>query len=212
MTADTRMQSTFLAIAIGLAEAACGGAKPPAEDPVIRIGDETKTSEAVTFMPLEHDTVFSYDTQTDAGEKGILVLQVSRPRGERVDLKVGSHVERLQIDSLGIAYVQGGYLLKSPLTAGATWRSKAGTVRVDAVDQAVTVPAGTFKGCLRTVEESRDPTASKVVRSVYCPHVGLVSLDVEGTSDSGYEHQVVSLRSFGPRVDLGSPGVTTTSD
>jgi hypothetical protein len=102
--------------------------------------------------------------------------------------------------------------LKTPLTAGATWRSKSGTVRVDAVDQTATVPAGTFKGCLRTVEESRDPTASKVVRSVYCPHVGLVSLDVEGVSDVGHEHQVVNLRSFGPRVDVGSPGVTTGTD
>jgi len=107
--------------------------------------------------------------------------------------------------------VEGGYFLKAPIEKGLTWKSKTGNVRLDGVDESVTVPAGHFEGCLRTVEETRDPGVYRVVRTTICPHVGLVGLDVEATTDAGHERETAVLKSFGPRVDIGSGDNTTTT-
>jgi hypothetical protein len=127
---------------------------------------------------------------------------------------MGSRTERLQIEPDGIAQVEGGYLLKLPFSVGSTWKSKSGTVRVVAVDEEVTVPAGHFTGCMRTVEESRVGGAVRTVTSVFCSHVGLVSLEAEGGSDELHGRETALLKAFGPRVDLTSTStdVTTTTE
>ena len=188
---------------------ACGSAPKPA--PKAAPNDGTTETEALRYMPLEPDTVFTYDTQTEGRpEHGLLIVQVSRPREGRADLRMGSKTERLQIESDGIAHVEGGYLLKTPFVTGGTWKSKNGTVRIIAVDQEVKVPAGNFTGCIKTVEENQSPGGARAVTSVFCSHVGLVSLEVEGGADAP-GHETAILTSFGPRVDLTSTDVTTTS-
>jgi hypothetical protein len=174
--------------------------------------DDKTQSEALRYMPLEHDTVFTYDTQSEGrAEHGLLIVQVSRPREGRADLRMGNKTERLQIELDGIAHVEGGYLLKAPFTVGSTWKSKSGTVRVVAVDQEIDVPAGHFTGCMRTVEESRVAGVSRSVTSVYCAHVGLVTLEATGGSEEGPSRETAILKSFGPRVNLTSTDVTTTT-
>lgn len=164
------------------------------------------------YLPLENGTVFSYDTTSEeTGQKGVLIVQISRPRQDRVDLRMGAKTERLEITPDGVAYVEGGYLLKAPVTAGSTWRSKTGTVRVESADVSMNVPAGRFESCVRTVEETREPGASRAIRTVFCPHVGLVSIEVEATSDRGLERETAVLKSFGPRVDIAPGEVTTTT-
>lgn len=190
---------------------ACGSAPKPAPA-APEPGDKTE-SEALRYMPLEPDTVFTYDTQTEGRpEHGLLIVQVSRPREGRADLRMGSRTERLQIESDGIAQMEGGYLLKAPFTVGSTWKSKSGTVRVLAADEEITVPAGHFTGCLRTLEESHVGGATRSVTSVFCSHVGLVSLDAEGGSGELHGHETAVLKAFGPRVDLTSTDVTTTTE
>jgi hypothetical protein len=190
---------------------ACGGAARSGEHPVVHIEDAKGDVER--YMPLEDRTVYTYDTHSEnQNATGLLIVQISRPRPGRADLHMGSRIERLEIHPDAIAFVEGGFLLKLPLVVGASWRSKSGTVSVVAADEDVTVPAGSFTGCVRTREEERTPTASKAVTSVYCPHVGLVSVDAEGVSDTEHDRETAILKSFGPRVDLTSEDVTTTTD
>lgn len=190
--------------------AACGAQKPAAP-PSVPMSDQTM-NEALKYMPLEADTVFTYDTQSEGRpEHGLLIVQVSRPREGRADLRMGSKTERLQIEQDGIAHVEGGYLLKPPFVMGATWRSKSGNVKVVAVDELVKVPAGEFTGCIRTVEESHVGGAARVATSVFCSHVGLVSLEVTGGSEDAPGRETAILKSFGPRVNLTSTDVTTTT-
>jgi len=189
---------------------ACGGAPPP-ETAVATKGGDFQT-ELERYLPLEDGTVYSYDTASeDRSDKGLLIVQIFRPRKGRADLRMGGRTERLELRPDGIAYLEGGYLLKGPISAAQTWRSKTGTVRVANLDEKVTVPAGEFNGCLRTVEETREPGVERTVTSVFCPHVGLVSLDVEGASGEGHQRETAVLKSFGPRVDLSSDDVTTTA-
>jgi len=189
---------------------ACGSAPKPA--PATSVSDDKNQSEALRYMPLEPDTVFTYETQSEGrSEHGLLIVQVSRPREGRADLRMGSKTERLQIERDGIAHVEGGYLLKPPFAVGSTWKSKSGTVRVVAVDEEVKVPAGHFTGCMRTVEESRVAGTPRSVTSVFCAHVGLVTLEAKGGSEDGPSRETAILKSFGPSVNLTSTDVTTTS-
>lgn len=190
---------------------ACGGA--PKAAPTAPASDDKTQSEALRYMPLEPDTVFTYDTQTEGrSEHGLLIVQVSRPREGRADLRMGSKIERLQIEADGIAYVEGGYLLKAPFVVGSAWKSKSGTVRVVAVDEEIQVPAGHFTGCMRTVEDSRVGGNTRSVTSVFCAHVGLVTLEATGGSEEGPGRETATLKSFGPRVHLTSTDVTTTTE
>jgi len=199
-----------VAVALGASVVACGS--PPKPATATSVQDDKTQSEALRYMPLEHDTVFTYDTQTEGrSDHGLLIVQVSRPREGRADLRMGSKTERLQIELDGIAQVEGGYLLKGPFVVGGTWKSKSGTVRIVAVDEEIKVPAGHFTGCMRTVEESRVAGTPRSVTSVFCAHVGLVTLEATGGSEDGPSRETAVLKSFGPRVNLTSTDVTTTS-
>lgn len=194
-----------------LVSVACSST-PAAEAPT-GVGEGDARPEVERYLPLEDGTVFSYDTLSEQrNAHGLLIVQVTRPRTGRVDLRMGSRTERLQFVPDGIAYVEGGYLLKTPLTKGSTWRSRTGMVRVESTDETATVPAGKFEGCLRTVEEVKTAGLTRNVSSLYCPHVGLVMVDVSGMTPDGQDRETAVLRSFGPRVDVTSHSVTTTTD
>src|SRR6478609_5942148 len=101
------------ALSLGLALSACGGATPAAEAP------KPKAPPTVTeLMPLEHDTVLSYETLSDAGDTGIMVLNVRRPRPELAELDVAGRVQRLDVQPNSVSVKTGGYLLKAPIAVG----------------------------------------------------------------------------------------------
>jgi hypothetical protein len=189
---------------LGLALLHCGAPKKPAES-----GAEIDTSGVDPIgrlLPLEDNTVYSFDTSAEStGQRGILILQISRPRPDRVDLKMGSKVERLEIASDGVRLITGGYLLKTPLDVGASFQGQSGVVRIVDTDKSVQVPAGSFVGCLETVEESSLLGATKKVSTVFCPRVGIVSLIAEANEDGADVRETALLKSFGKRVDIGAP-------
>lgn len=153
------------------------------------------------LLPLEHDTVFSYEITSDAGDQGLLIQQVRRPREGLVELDVAGRVQRLDVEDDRVMHASGGYLLKEPIAPGETFRGAFGEVRVTELDKSIEVPAGAFRGCVETVEESAIPF--KRATSVYCPGVGLVFLVVEARSEGGDVLRIESrLKTYGPRVTL----------
>ena len=104
-----------------MASALGGCASPPAAKTIaVEAGGDFQT-ELERYLPLEDGTVFSYDTSSeDTGGKGLLIVQISRPRKGRADLRMGARTERLELRPDGIAYLEGGYLLKGPIAASTT--------------------------------------------------------------------------------------------
>jgi hypothetical protein len=184
------------------AAAACGSPPVPSQPPSSQHAAQTDVSR---YLPLTHDTVFAYDTLSEAtGETGLLVINITRPRPDMAELRVGGRAQRLEIVSDGIRHATGGYLLKSPLSVGARYKGQFGDVRIAALDRTVDVAAGKFSGCVETIEEVSAP-APKKVSTTYCPNVGMVMLVAEGMVEGAYATERATLRSFGPRVDLGAP-------
>jgi hypothetical protein len=180
---------------------ACGGtagsAPPKTAIPLDPLAPER-------YLPLVDDTVFAYETSSEAtGERGVLMMAVKRPRPDRAEVSIGGKNQRLDLGKDGIRHTSGGYLLKPPLAVGAQFRGQFGEVRITTLDRQVEVPAGKFKGCLETVEETRAPTAKRAT-TVFCPEVGIVMLVAEGTSEGEYTVERAVLRSHGPRIDINN--------
>ena len=181
-----------------LATTACGGAQTgPAAG--AQLGPEVGTVQQ--FLPLESGTVLAYETLDEqTGETGLVVQRVHRPRPELVELDDGGTVQRLEIGPQGVSHSTGGHLLRAPVARGATFRGRFGTVTITRTDVAVEVPAGSFQGCIETVEE--DTGKTKRATTTFCPDVGMASLQVEGSVRGDLARIVFKLRSHGPAVDI----------
>ena len=179
---------------------ACGGGsaqKPGAT------GDDAQPviSDVQRYLPLTANTVFAFITEVEnTGEKGVLMMSIDRPRPEHAVLMVGGKAQRLEIVPEGVRLATGGWLLKAPLSEGATFRGQFANVVVKSTNKSVEVPAGRFTGCIETVEEG--VAVKKRVTTVFCPDVGIVLLDAEGAIGDDFGRERALLRSHGPRVDI----------
>lgn len=158
-------------------------------------------TELTRYLPLENDTVFSYETYIeDTNEHGIAIFEIARPRPELAELSIAGQVrKRYYFEPGGVRSGQGGYLLKSPLSLNAEWTGDDGQVKVTGVDQSVDVPAGKFSGCIQTVEQAKLVAATRTTTTVFCPGVGITILQIEGEQEGMSVLQRLRLKSFGPR-------------
>jgi hypothetical protein len=161
------------------------------------------------YLPLDDNTVMSFETETEgSAERGLLVMQVRRPRPKLVELTVGGKIRRLDLTDEGVRIVESGWLLRRPLEVGATFTGQNGSVRVSSIQRTVDVPAGHFRECVETVEIG--PTVRTL--TVFCPHVGIALLEVDSMSVNEPERIVARLKSYGKRVDLGGDQVRVLSE
>ena len=79
------------------------------------------------------------------------------------------------------------------------WTGDDGKVRVTSVQESVVVPAGRFSGCIQTVEQAQLAAATRTTTTVFCPGVGITTLQIEGEQDGTSVLQRLQLKSFGPR-------------
>lgn len=156
---------------------------------------------------MEDSTVLDFETSIEGtGEKGRLVMQVSRPRGNRIELNVAGKIRRLEAREEGVAIATGGWLLKQPFTVGATFQGLSGQVKVVGIHRALDVPAGHYTNCVETEEV----TSTTNTRTTFCPGVGITKLVIEGSSNGEVRREIAELRFKGPRIDIG-PEKTTAS-
>ncbi|HKO52791.1 MAG TPA: hypothetical protein VJV79_34020 [Polyangiaceae bacterium] len=158
-------------------------------------------SEVARYLPLEHDTVFSYETYIeDTNERGIAVFEIERPRPELAELSIAGQVrKRYYFEPAGVRSSHGGYLLKLPLSLNSEWAGDDGKVKVTSVNFSVDAPAGKFAGCLQTVEEAKLAAATRTTTTVFCPGVGITVLEIQAEQAGTSILQRLTLKSFGPR-------------
>jgi hypothetical protein len=159
------------------------------------------------YFPLVDGHIYSYATMTETGEPGALVLTARRASPTYGELRVSARARRFAYAPEGVVNADtGAFLLKAPLVPGSSWPGEHGGVtRVDAADLVVTVPAGSFTGCVRTVEERRGDVPVRYT-TVFCPDIGVVALEVA----SGMSLERAELKSYAPPVFIGPNGLVTT--
>lgn len=193
-------------IAVAAAAAAtlggCGGPPPPKGPEPLK---NTVNTPVARYFPAVDGTVHAYDTKDlIGGTTGVLMLRTT-VIGDRTIELTSSKTQRLRYDDKGVLREpQGAYVLRTPLEIGQSWPGGPNvSVSIVKIDVAITVPAGSYRGCIETLDK-RVGAVSGTVRSVYCPDVGLVLLESEGRgAGPGQEiHERVELKSYGKGLDL----------
>jgi hypothetical protein len=169
---------------------------PKAPAPIVSVGGVAR------YLPLEDATVFSYETSTEQNrERGLLVLEVRRPRPETAELVVAGRARRLTVSREGVAHVTGGFLLREPFSLGASFRGDFGQVRITRMNHAVAVPAGKFTDCVETTEEMTIDAGTKRTVTVYCAGIGITLRETTAEQDDQLASERIALKSWGKRFD-----------
>ncbi|HET9957303.1 MAG TPA: hypothetical protein VFQ61_22550 [Polyangiaceae bacterium] len=189
-------ERTITGVGLGLIMACQSATVAPAPPPAM----PTASHGVEQFFPLKDGIVYAYDTSSSSGDKGMLALEIRRTRSGAVELIVAGRTRRLELDDTGLRHATGGWLLKLPLTEGATYPGDFGQVKVTSVDRKISVPLGNFAGCLETVEAVSNDQLSKRTTTVFCPGVGIVQRQTDAETDTEAGSETLVLRSFGPRV------------
>jgi len=157
------------------------------------------------YLPLEDGTVFAYETSTlPSGDGGLLVLEVRRRTADSAELVVAGRARRLVLTPDAIAHAGGGFLLREPLAPGAEWQGDFGHVRVTRVETSVTVPAGTFAGCVETVEALATREGAKRTTTAFCPGVGIALRETDVEQSGEHQSERIALKRFGKKFDAGA--------
>jgi hypothetical protein len=158
------------------------------------------------WFPLVEGHIYEYEVEGEDGT-GRMVTRVTRADDAGGELQGPLGTKAFRYAGDGVVHDNGAatpvYVLKEPLTVGNSWRGDANsTVSIVEIDAAVKVPAGSYRGCIKTLEE-RGGDAPLRIATTFCPETGIVLLEAA----SGAAMERVALRSYGPPVDLGPDGV-----
>ncbi|MDI1443194.1 hypothetical protein [Polyangium sp. 6x1] len=196
----------------GLALAACGPAAPEPRPSFTAPGDGavgvSSGTQIERYFPLVHGNLWHYETTSDDGERGLLLVRARRTSASEGELVTPTGARRVAFTSEGVALLgRSVYVLRAPIAAGMSWTGEhGGWTRIVAVGQSVTVPAGRFDGCVVTVEDRGGDVPVRYT-TTFCPDVGITVLDVEARA----AHERAELRSYGPPVNIGPEGTSVTT-
>jgi hypothetical protein len=160
-------------LALGLVLAGCAGSTPKAAAPA-------RALTAMDYYPLDPGWKWAYDLEKD-GARMLAIYAVLERTPEVAIVSAGDERLTYAVTSEGIAQrdgaVNGDYVLKNPVAAGAAWRVLGGDARIAAVGQSVTVPAGSYSDCV--VVETLRNEPSRLTRTTFAPGIGPVALEVQ---------------------------------
>jgi len=172
--------------------------------------DASSGTEAEKFFPMKDGTLYHYRTEAlreGPVGAGMLIMKVHRASSTRAELRKPTGNQSFEFTSAGIATVTKtgapAFLLKLPLDQTHSWLGpQGGKTRIEALGVTLETPAGTFNGCIQTLEE-RGGDAPMRVKTTLCPDVGITALEVQ----SGAAVERAQLMYFGPPIDVGPEGL-----
>jgi hypothetical protein len=134
---------------------------------------------ALDYYPLLLGWGWAYDVESD-GRKVLALYSVVERRQNVAVIKNGDdHIEYL-VQPDGIARREGNlpgdYLVKLPMSVGATWPVSSGQATVVEAGRQVTLPSGSYGDCAVVEEVRAQP--SRVTRTTYCKGTGPVQIEM----------------------------------
>jgi hypothetical protein len=194
---------------------ACGGPDQPPkagwQGGASGVANASSGTEGEKLFPIVDGHIYHYRTESfgagPAAETGVLMIKMHRSSATAGELRRPAGPQRFEYTPGGIATATKSgapaFLLKLPIDETQRWLGpQGGQTRVAATGVTATTQAGTFTGCVTTVEE-RGGDAPLKVSTTLCPSVGIVSLEVQ----SGAAVERAELVYFGPPVDIGPEGL-----
>lgn len=144
--------------------AACGGV-PASATSALAVSIET-------LYPLSAGSAWAYDVDSGDQQPVLATTRVAGVQAGVTEVATGQATQRYRVGPEGIErFGQGGFLLKPPFRAGASWASGPDTTaRITAVDQHIATGAGAFEACVVVAESNA--RSGQQVTTTYCPGAG----------------------------------------
>jgi hypothetical protein len=180
----------LLVVAVLACACACAGTPPPPQQPA--------APAPADFFPLAIGNTWTFldsspqqlnDTQPTGTHHTIRIVRRD-PDGYFVDDQ--QNALRADDDCL---HDRERRLLCRPIQAGTTWTSVVSPTvteryRIAGVGEKVTVPAGTFTGCVRVRSQARVEGVDQTAELTYAPGVGLIRLETFSVTAGGVAPQL----------------------
>lgn len=192
-----------LAASAALSLGACSAAAPTGADlfigPPTGVSGVSSNTDVERYFPLVDGTVFSYRTETEDGDSGILVARVHRTDATHGELVYPTGKKRFVYTPEGIRQEPNpNYVLKGPLQRGTTFRGQnGGRAEIVEIGVVMDVKAGSYQNCLRVVEQRGGDRPARFA-TTFCPDVGVVAIE----ASSGMSFERAELVSAAPAVNI----------
>jgi hypothetical protein len=149
-----------------------------------------------TYFPMVDGKLYAYLAHGETGGQTLIVLKVERKSTARGTLRGASLERAFTFSETSVTRVGGGTVLALPLQEGAVFKGDhGGRTRIADMNVSIRTQGGVYTHCLRTEEEASG--SSKVqTRTTFCPEVGVVRLEVVGSTGS----ETMELQSYGDPV------------
>lgn len=198
------LPAAVLLAACSASPTGAGSAEKFFGDPTGAAGASSST-EIERYFPLVDGTIFHYETTNEAGERGVLIARVHRTDATHGELIFPTGKKRFTYTPEGVRLDPAGdFVLAAPITPGARFRGQnGGRAVIEGTDVVIDVKAGSYRGCVRVVEERGGDKRARYA-TTFCPDVGIVALEAQ----AGMSFERAELVSAGPPVNLEREGVT----
>ena len=155
-------------------------------------GGTPPPEQAAAYFPLVPGWKWAYEIER-GGEQILATYAVLQQMGDTVIVQAGEKRNGYAILPEGIARREGlnpgDFILKTPIRAGASWPLAGGTAKVVSVGETVTLPAGSYANCAVVEEVRTNP--DRVLRTIYAPGVGPISLEYQVSNPETRKFDVV---------------------
>jgi hypothetical protein len=146
-----------------------------------------KNGSASDYFPLEAGWKWAYDLDR-SGEHMLAVYQVMERVLDGAIVQAGDERLSYAVTPDGVAQkdgtVVGDFVLKNPIAPGAAWPVFAGSAKVVAVDQKISLPSGDYTGCVVVETLRHDP--NRLSRTTFARGVGPVAIEVQVESQGRF--------------------------
>jgi hypothetical protein len=141
---------------------------------------------AADYYPLAQGWKWAYDLE-QSGEKILAIYAVTESTPEGATVTTGGEQLSYAITPDGIAQADasgvGDFVLKNPITKGASWPVASGTATVISTTEEITLDAGHFYDCALVEVVRADPP--RITRTLFAPDVGPVKIEVQVQQEGG---------------------------
>jgi hypothetical protein len=165
---------TAWAASVVLCAVGCASAPAPSKSAAA-----AKGATAADYYPLEPGWKWAYDLER-SGEHMLAVYQVLERVPDAAIVQAGDEMITYALSREGVAQkegaVVGDFVLKNPVALGVEWPVFAGSAKIAAVDQKVSLPTGDYTDCVVVEALRRDPT--RMTRTTFARGVGPIAIEM----------------------------------
>lgn len=138
-----------------------------------------QSQSAADYYPLKTGWGWAYNVE-QGGQDVLAVFTVVGNEGNQVTILNAGKQLTYALNHEGIARSENGnivdYLLKNPIVLNNSWTVAGGVADIVRVGETITLPSGTYPGCIMVEERRQAPL--RITRTTYAQGIGPIEMEM----------------------------------